>query len=54
MTELAEILGNTEAVCRKHYSRWDRRRQRKIDGKLEKFCRLAPMQHDTPNSALVS
>ena len=30
MTELAEILGNTEAVCRKHYSKWDRRRQAKL------------------------
>jgi site-specific recombinase XerD len=54
MTELAEILGNTEAVCRKHYSKWDRRRQAKIDEKLEKFWRLDPLQHDTSNSALVS
>jgi len=23
MTELAEILGNTEEICRNHYSKWD-------------------------------
>jgi site-specific recombinase XerD len=44
MTELAEILGNTEAVCRKHYSKWDRRRQAKIDEKLEKFWRVDSLQ----------
>jgi hypothetical protein len=53
MTELAEILGNTEAVCRKHYSKWDRRRQAKIDQKLEKFWQLDPLQN-TPSSAFIS
>ncbi len=53
MTELAEILGNTEAVCRKHYSKWDRRRQAKIDQKLERFWQLDPLQN-TPASTFIS
>lgn len=53
MTELAEILGNTEAVCRKHYSKWDRRRQAKIDQKLEKFWSVDPLQTN-PASVRVS
>ena len=53
MTELAEVLGNTEAVCRKHYSKWDRRRQAKIDQKLEKFWQLDPLQN-TPASTFIS
>ena len=43
MTELAEILGNSEAVCRKHYSKWDKRRQDKIDSKLEAFWQTDPV-----------
>ena len=43
MTELAEILGNTEEICRKHYSKWDKRRQDKIDEKLNSFWRVDPV-----------
>ncbi len=43
MTELAEILGNTEEVCRLHYSKWDNRRQARIDEKLSKFWDVDPL-----------
>ena len=43
MTELAEILGNTEEVCRNHYSKWDNRRQARIDEKLGKFWNVDPL-----------
>jgi site-specific recombinase XerD len=37
MEELAEILGNTPEICRKHYSKWDKRRQDRIDEKLSRI-----------------
>jgi integrase/recombinase XerD len=43
MTELAEILGNSEEICRLHYSKWDNRRQTRIDEKLGKFWSVDPM-----------
>lgn len=43
MTELAEILGNTEEVCRQHYSKWDNRRQARIDEKLSRFWNVDPL-----------
>jgi len=43
MTELAEILGNTEQVCRLHYSKWDNKRQARIDEKLGKFWNVDPL-----------
>jgi len=43
MEELAEILGNTLAICEKHYSKWDRRRQQKIDQKLSNFWTTDPI-----------
>jgi hypothetical protein len=48
MTELAEILGNTEEVCRLHYSKWDNRRQARIDDKLRKFWDVDPLQASNP------
>lgn len=45
MEELAEILGNTLAVSEKHYSKWDRRRQAKIDDKLSKFWTTDPIMN---------
>jgi integrase len=43
MTELSEILGNTEEVCRLHYSKWDMRRQTRIDEKLGRFWDVDPL-----------
>ncbi len=42
MAQLAEILGNTEAVCIKHYSRWDVRRQDGIDKTIEALWEKNP------------
>ena len=46
MAELAEILGNTEEICRLHYSKWDHRRQTRIDDKLGKFWAVDPLHAD--------
>jgi integrase len=43
MEELSEILANSLAVCDKHYSKWDRRRQTRIDDKLEQFWGTDPI-----------
>jgi site-specific recombinase XerD len=51
MTELAEILGNTEEVCRRHYSKWDNRRQARIDEKLGKFWNVDPLFESLGGSA---
>jgi integrase/recombinase XerD len=49
MTELSEILGNTEEVCRLHYSKWDNRRQSRIDEKLGRFWDVDPLHEDLRN-----
>ncbi len=43
MEELAEILGNSLAVCVHHYSKWDTRRQNKIDSKMKEFWATDPL-----------
>ena len=48
MEELAEILGNTLDVCENHYSKWDRRRQAKIDDKLSRFWSTDPIINAQP------
>jgi site-specific recombinase XerD len=35
MAELAELLGNTEAICQKHYSKWDKRRQDRLERNID-------------------
>jgi integrase len=34
MAELAELLGNSPAICEKHYSKWDVRRQARLEQNL--------------------
>jgi integrase len=35
MAELAELLGNTAQVCQRYYSKWDRRRQDRLERNLD-------------------
>jgi integrase len=43
MAELAEILGNTEEICKKYYSKWDKKRQDKVDEKIDAFWQIDPL-----------
>jgi integrase len=37
MAELAELLGNSTRVCERYYSKWDKRRQDRLERNLDKL-----------------
>ena len=37
MVELAELLGNSPAICVKHYSKWDQQRQDRLEKNLDQL-----------------
>ena len=37
MEEIAELLGNTMEIVERHYSKWDRRREARLDSRLQGF-----------------
>lgn len=43
MAELAELLGNSEAICQKHYSKWDSRRQERLKQNLQALWKDDPL-----------
>lgn len=43
MEELAELLGNSVATIEKYYSKWDRRRQKRLEDRLEEFWQDDPI-----------
>lgn len=43
MTELAELLGNTAQVCQRYYSKWDRRRQDRLERNLDHMRERDPI-----------
>lgn len=43
MAELAELLGNSARVCERHYSKWDRRRQDRLERNLDKLRENDPI-----------
>jgi integrase len=46
--ELAELLGNSPAICEKHYSKWDTRRQNRLEENLDK------MRENDPITAMIT
>jgi integrase len=49
MEEIAELLGNSMKVVEKYYSKWDTRRQARLEKRLEDFWQNDPL---TQNLAL--
>jgi site-specific recombinase XerD len=43
MAEIAELFGNSIAIVEKHYSKWDVRRQAKLERRLEHFWESDPL-----------
>jgi len=43
MAEIAELFGNSVAIVQKHYSKWDVRRQAKLEGRLQHFWERDPL-----------
>jgi integrase len=43
MPELAEVLGNSPAVCEKHYSKWDTRRQNRLEENIDRMRENDPI-----------
>jgi integrase len=43
MTELAELLGNSARVCERYYSKWDKRRQDRLERNLDKLRENDPI-----------
>ena len=43
MAELAELLGNTAQVCQRYYSKWDRRRQDRLERNLDHMRERDPI-----------
>jgi site-specific recombinase XerD len=43
MAEIAELFGNSVAIVEKHYSKWDVRRQSKLEGRLASFWENDPV-----------
>lgn len=37
MAELAELLGNTSQICERYYSKWDKRRQDRLERNLDRL-----------------
>ena len=48
MAELAELLGNSARTCEKYYSKWDKRRQDRLEKNLD------DLRKDDPITALLS
>ncbi len=45
MEEIAELLGNSMKVVEKYYSKWDKRRQARLEKSLEDFWQNDPLVH---------
>jgi integrase len=43
MAELAELLGNSPRVCEQYYSKWDKRRQARLEQNLDKLRENDPI-----------
>lgn len=43
MEEVAELLGNSMKMVEKYYSKWDKRRQARLEQRLEKFWESDPL-----------
>jgi integrase len=43
MEEIGELLGNSMKVVEKYYSKWDKRRQARLEQRLENFWRSDPL-----------
>ena len=43
MAELAELLGNSTRVCERYYSKWDKRRQDRLERNLDKLRENDPI-----------
>jgi len=43
MAELAELLGNSTRVCERYYSKWDKRRQDRLERNLDKLRESDPI-----------
>ena len=43
MAELAELLGNSARVCEQYYSKWDKRRQDRLERNLDKLRENDPI-----------
>ena len=43
MAELAELLGNSAQVCERYYSKWDRRRQDRLERNLDRLRASDPV-----------
>lgn len=43
MAELAELLGNSAQVCQRYYSKWDRRRQDRLERNLDRLRENDPI-----------
>jgi integrase len=43
MEEIAELLGNSMKVVEKYYSKWDTRRQARLEQRLESFWENDPL-----------
>jgi integrase len=46
MEEIAELLGNSMKVVEKYYSKWDTRRQARLEKRLEDFWQNDPLTKD--------
>ena len=49
MEEIAELLGNSMKVVEKYYSKWDTRRQARLESRLEDFWRRDPLTNSLAN-----
>ena len=59
MVELAELLGNSSRVCERYYSKWDKRRQDRLERNLDRLRENDPItkllaQHERRASATPS
>lgn len=43
MAELAELLGNSTRVCERYYSKWDKRRQDRLERNLDRLRENDPI-----------
>lgn len=43
MEEIAELLGNSMKMVEKYYSKWDTRRQARLEKRLESFWENDPL-----------
>lgn len=43
MEEIAELLGNSAKVIEKYYSKWDTRRQARLEKRLDDFWKNDPL-----------